>query len=83
MNCRDMDDVISSQSGDSVLEPQSAEHLIHCARCRSLTHFLDKADDGVRPSESLLRSIRAGILEDLEPVRPLAPSRIRGAADKC
>src|SRR5882724_3744531 len=76
MNCRDMDDVISSWSGDSVLEPQSAEHLIHCERCRALTHLLDKANDGLRPSESLLRWIRAGILDDLKPVRPLAPSRI-------
>ena len=76
MTCRDMDDVISSRSGDSVLEPQPAEHLIHCEHCRSLTRLLDKAADGLRPSESLLRRIKAGILEDLKPIRPLAPSRI-------
>ena len=76
MTCRDMDDVISSRTGDSVLEPQPAEHLIHCERCRGLTRLLDKADDGLRPSESLLRRIKAGILGDLKPIRPLAPSRI-------
>ena len=76
MTCRDMDDVINSRSGDSVLEPQPAEHLIHCERCRGLTRLLDKADDGLRPSESLLRRIKAGILGDLKPIRPLAPSRI-------
>jgi hypothetical protein len=76
VTCRDLDDVISSRSGDSVLEPQHAEHLIHCERCRGLTRLLDKAADGVPLSESLLRRIRARILEDLKPVRPLAPSRI-------
>jgi hypothetical protein len=76
VTCRDMDDVISSLTGDSVLEPQSAEHLIHCEQCRSLTRLLDEAGDGRRPSESLLWRIKAGILGDLRPIRPLAPSRI-------
>jgi hypothetical protein len=74
VTCRDMDDAISSRSG--VFEPQPAEHLIHCGRCRGLARLLDKADDGSRPSESVLRRIQAGILEDLKPIRPLAPSRI-------
>jgi len=52
------------------------EHLIQCEHCRGLTRLLDKAGDGLRPSESLLRRIKAGILEDLKPIRPLAPSRI-------
>ena len=76
MTCRDMDDVISSRSDDSVLEPQPAEHLIHCEQCRGLTRLLDKADDGLRPSESLLRRIKAGILGDLKPIRPLVASSI-------
>ena len=76
MTCRDMDDVISSRFGDSVLEPQPAEHLIHCEQCRGLTRLLDKADDGFRPSESLLLRIQSGILKDLKPIRPLAPPRI-------
>jgi hypothetical protein len=76
VTCRDLDDVISSRSGDSVLGPQSAEHLIGCERCRGLTRLLDTAADGLPPSESLLRRIRAGILGDLKPVRPLAPSGV-------
>jgi hypothetical protein len=52
VTCRDMDDVISSRSGDSLLEPQPAEHLIHCEGCRGLARLLDKADNGLRPSES-------------------------------
>ena len=76
MTCRDMDDVISSRTGDSVLEPQPAEHLIHCEQCRGLTRLLDEVDYGDRPSESLLRRIQSGILKDLKPIRPLAPPRI-------
>jgi hypothetical protein len=76
VTCRDMDDVISSRTGDSVLEPQPAKHLIHCKRCHALTRLLDAAGDGLRPSESLLRRIKSGILEDLEPIRPLPPSRV-------
>jgi hypothetical protein len=76
VTCRDMDDVISSRTGDSVLKPQPAEHLIHCERCRGLSRLLDKADDGFRPSESLLRRIQSGILKDLKPIRPLAPPRV-------
>jgi hypothetical protein len=68
-----MDDFISSRSGDSVLEPQPAEHLIYCERCRSLTRLLDKAGDWPRPSECLLRRIQIGIMQDLKPIRPLAP----------
>ena len=74
MTCRDMDDAISSRAG--ILEPQPAEHLLHCGRCRDLACLLDKAHDGPRPSESLLRRIQGGILRDLKPIRPLASSRI-------
>jgi hypothetical protein len=76
VTCREVDDVISSRSGDSVLEPRPAEHLIHCERCRRLIRLLEKAGDGLRPSESLLRRIQTGILEDLKPIRPLVPSPI-------
>jgi hypothetical protein len=41
-----------------------------------LLRLLDKDDDGLRVSQSLLRRINAGILEDLRPVRPLVPFRI-------
>src|SRR5579864_9719557 len=38
--------------------------------------LLDNIDDRLRPSESLLRRIQVGILEDLKPIRPLAASSI-------
>ncbi len=74
MTCRDMDDAISSRFG--ILETQLTDHLVHCGRCRDLSRLLDKADDGCRPSESQLRRIESGILRDLQPIRPLASSRL-------
>ena len=76
MTCRDMDDVISSWSGDSLLESEHAKHLTHCGRCRALTVLLDNAEVGFHLSERLLRRMQAGILKDLKPVRPLPPPRI-------
>lgn len=76
MTCRDMDDVVSGRSRDSVLERKPAEHLLHCERCRGLTRLLDEAEEGLRPSESLLKRIQARILGDLKPIRPLPPSGI-------
>jgi hypothetical protein len=78
VTCRDMDDVISSHAGDSVLGPQSAAHLVHCGRCRGLTRLLDEvADgDGLRPSENQLQRIQTNIAAGLTPVRPLPLSRI-------
>jgi hypothetical protein len=70
-----MDDVIS---GTSVLGPLHSQHLVYCARCRSLAHLLDEveAGDGPRPSESQLRRIETKIVTSLKPVRPLPPSSI-------
>ena len=75
MTCRDMDDAISSWSGDSLLDLEHSKHLTHCGRCRALTVLLDNADVGFHLSERLLRRVQAGILEDLKPVRPLPPPR--------
>jgi hypothetical protein len=49
---------------------------VTCRDMDGLMRLLDNDDDGLRPSASLLRRINAGILEDLRPIRPLAPSRI-------
>jgi len=75
VTCRDMDDVIGSWSGDSVLEPEHAKHLTHCGRCRALTILLDNTDVGFHLSERLLRRVQAG-MDDLKPIRPLPPPRI-------
>jgi len=76
MTCRDMDGIISSHSGDSLLSPEAAKHIVKCERCRSLVRLLDETREFPAPSESQLKRIQAGILENLKPVRPLPPSRI-------
>ena len=76
MTCRDMDGIISSHSGDALLSPEAAEHIVRCERCRGLVRLLDEAREIPTPSESQLKRIQAGMLESLKPVRPLPPSRI-------
>jgi hypothetical protein len=41
-----------------------------------LVRLLDESGESPAPSESQLKRIQAGILENLKPVRPLPPSRI-------
>src|SRR5260370_11816722 len=76
MTCRDMDGIISSHSGESLLPPEAAEHIVGCDRCRSLVRLLNETREIPAPSERQLKRIQAGILENLKPVRPLPPSRI-------
>jgi len=76
VTCRDMDDAISSWSGDSLLEPEHAKHLDHCGRCRALTVLLDNTDVGFHLSERLLRRMQTEISKDLKPVRPLRKPHI-------
>jgi hypothetical protein len=71
-----MDGVISSHSGDSALPPEAAEHISGCERCRRLMRLLDEAPDVPAPSAGRLKQIRITMVEDLKPVRPLAPSRV-------
>jgi hypothetical protein len=49
---------------------------VTCRDMDGLMRLLGHDDDGLRPSESLLRRINAGILKDLRPIPPLVPSRI-------
>jgi hypothetical protein len=52
------------------------EQEVTCRDIDGLMRLLENADDALRPSESVLRRIQVGILEDLNPIRPLAPSSI-------
>ena len=49
---------------------------VTCRDLDGLMRLLDNADDGIIPSESLLRQINARVLKDLRPIRPLVSSRI-------
>jgi hypothetical protein len=67
---------MSSRSGNWAHAEGYAEHLRGCQRCRSLTRLLEEAGKGPVPSESQLKRIQTGIVEHLEPVLPLPPSRV-------
>jgi hypothetical protein len=75
VTCREMDDVISSCSGNSLLPPPAAEHLVGCERCSNLVCLLDENWKIPAPSEAQLKRIHAAMLENLKPVRPLPPPR--------
>lgn len=75
MTCRDMDDLMSSGPENAILRPEAVKHLVSCPNCRRLKHVLDESRETSGPSESQLKRIRAGIVDNLQPVRPLAPSR--------
>lgn len=80
MTCKDLEAVLNSRTGGLALPPEAAEHVASCPRCRALIRLLDKGPEVLRPSESRLKAIRASVIQDLKPVRPLAPSGILLAA---
>jgi hypothetical protein len=75
MTCRDIDDLMSSAPGSSVATPNLTVHLAKCEHCRALMSVLHEGGKPAAPLETRLKPIQARILEDLKPVRPLAPSR--------
>jgi hypothetical protein len=76
VTCRDLDDFMSSGSGNWTQPEGYAEHLKACHRCRGLTRLLEEGGKGPVPSESQLRQIKMGMVENLQPVRPLPASRV-------
>jgi hypothetical protein len=74
MTCNEIDDLISSRSILSVLPSGAAEHLTGCERCRSLMRVLQEDSARQSPSPTGLGQIKAVLLQDLKPVRPLAPA---------
>jgi hypothetical protein len=76
VTCHNIDGVISSHSGDSGLPPEAAEHVAGCDRCRRLMRLLDEGPDIPAPSASQLKQIQSAMIDNLKPVRPLAPSGV-------
>ena len=79
MTCNEIDALISSRSSLPV-SPVAAEHLARCERCRSLVRVLQEGPARQAPSASGLGQIKAAMLRDLKPVRPLAPAIVFLAA---
>ena len=76
MTCHEMDGVISLRSGTSGFPPEAAKHVAGCERCRRLVRVLDQRPEGLTPSPGRLKQIQTAMVEDLRPVRPLAPARV-------
>jgi hypothetical protein len=71
MTCKDMDGVFNSQCKNSALPPQAAEHIVRCERCQEVMRVLVEGPEARQPSERRMKLIRASLLRDLRPVRPL------------
>src|ERR1700733_8653522 len=76
MTCKDLDAVLNSRTSGLALPPEAAEHIAGCPKCRALMRLLDKGPEILQPSDSQVKAIHASVLQDLKPVRPLAPSGI-------
>ena len=76
MTCRQMDNMISSRSGNSPLSPEAAEHVAGCHRCHTLVRLLGENRETPSPSHKQLKRIQAAVIENISPVRPLPPARI-------
>lgn len=58
-----------------MLAPEAFEHLYKCGNCRALVSALQEGMERAGLTVTNLEQIEAGIVENLEPVRPLAPAR--------
>ena len=70
MNCNDLNQTLIE---GSPLSPEAEEHLKSCARCRELVGALSVPVPEASPSPATLDQIERAIVEDLRPVRPIAP----------
>ena len=59
MTCRQMDNMISSRSGNSPLPPEAAEHVAGCQRCHTLVRLLDENREIPSLSHKQLKRIQA------------------------
>jgi hypothetical protein len=75
MTCRDIDDLMSSLPGNPVQTPEAVDHLVKCEKCRTLMSVLHEGGNRAAPPEDQIKRIQDRIVENLKPVRPLAPSR--------
>jgi hypothetical protein len=75
MTCRDIDDLLTSAPANPVRTPEAVEHLVRCADCCTLMSLLYASEKPLAPPETQLNRIQARIVENLKPVRPLAPGR--------
>lgn len=74
MTCRDVDDLILSYASGARVAPEAVAHITQCERCRKLAQAIGQAPQAAEPRPEKLRQITAGVLADLKPVNPIAPT---------
>jgi hypothetical protein len=75
VTCTDIDDLMTSGPDSLLQAPEAVEHLVGCQDCRSMVRLLEERGTSPAPEERQVKQIHARILENLQAVRPLAPSR--------
>jgi hypothetical protein len=74
VNCPDVEGLIIAYASRAAIPPEAAAHIAGCERCLRLARAFAESHQGTPPSPDRLREIKAGILADLKPVKPLAPA---------
>ena len=74
MTCPDVEGLIIPYARGAAIPPEAASHIAGCERCRRLARAIGETQQGIPPSPERLQQIKAGILADLQPVKPLAPA---------
>jgi hypothetical protein len=80
MTCRDVESLIIPYASGAAIAPEAAAHIAGCERCRRLAEVLAETRQVAPPSQEQLKRIETGILADLKPVKPLAPTWLRFCA---
>ncbi len=80
MNCRDVDNLLLSHASGAPIPPAAAGHIAACDRCGPLVRALAEPVDAPPPAPERLRTIEAALLEDLQPVKPLASANLLSLA---
>jgi len=74
VTCPDVEGLIIAYASGAAVPPEAAGHIAGCEHCGRLVRAFQETHEGVPPSPEQLRGIKAGILADLKPVKPLAPA---------
>jgi hypothetical protein len=76
MTCHDMEVLIISSASAISTSPEAAAHIAGCESCERLVRELEKGGQASQPSLEQLDRIKAMLLADLNPVKPLPPARM-------
>jgi hypothetical protein len=76
MTCRDVEGVIISYASAASTSPEAALHIAGCESCGRLARAIAQVHQVHPPSPEQLERIKARILADLKPARPLPPASV-------